>query len=352
MAGDAMTTVTPPNESPGAAARAQTKRREYDLAFNRRYSPPPPPPPPPPPLPPGQPAELVPIIWDGLELQAWENGGEFLAVVTLVTGWYGSPPLNGNNVERSLSDGSVWGRKLLGAREVTIEGCAIGPRPRLMEWRDLLVSRATDRFPRELIIGDWQLGTSLSAMVRADTDLFSHEFFAGPRAWRYSVTVTAADPLLYDREWQQVILTTRTAADAGRRYEPLGQWPRRYDAPGPWTGAAHGWAYGEPYPAGSSAYLRNAGNADAPVYATYLGDLAQSTLTADASIFLAPIDTGAQINLATATLVAEAPGGAPRASYVLPGSRPLVIPKRSTARWHLYSQGSGSVILSWRSAWT
>ncbi|MBO0818174.1 MAG: hypothetical protein J2P30_23820, partial [Actinobacteria bacterium] len=271
----------------------------------------------------------------------------FTAIVTNLTGWYASPPLDGNNTERALSDGEVWGPKLLGARVIDIEGAAIGPRDQLIGWRDQLAGRAADREPHELIVGDPWLGTSLSAMVRADTDSFRHEFFGGHRAFRYQVTLTAADPLLYEREWQTAVLTTETAADAGRPYD------RRYDTPPGWAEQPSGWGYGSPYPAGAAAYLRNAGNAAAPVYAVYDGDLDDTRLTDEtASLLLDAVPTGVRILVATATLTAEGPGGAPRAQWVLPGSRPLLIPPFSTARWHLYGQGSGSVTLSWRSAWT
>jgi hypothetical protein len=342
---------------PWQPAPAGSPARQYDLIFNRRYLPIFVPPPEPPPRPPGVP-EFVLIRWDGMDLQVSEGEGDnwFTGIVTLVTGWYASPPLDGNNAARALSDGAIRGHKLLGAREIAITGAAAGPRARLMQWRDLLAHRAADRMPVELEIGDPQLGHTLTATVRADTESFRHEFFAGPLAFRYEVTLTATDPLLYGQEWHQAVLSTETAADAGRRYDPPPRWPRRYDAPPQWAtdkGIETGWGYGQPYAPGSAAFLTNAGNAEAPVYATYEGDLDQSELTDErASIWLAPVGDGVTINVATATLVAEAPGGAPRAEWIQPGSRPMVIPGFTTARWHLYSQGSGRVILMWRSAWT
>jgi hypothetical protein len=345
------------------------KVRRYDLTFYRRYGypevePPEPPEPPGPPRPPGEPV-LVWIRWDGLELQDFGDPSDpaawFTAVVTLVDGWYASPPLDGNNAERALSDGQVRGRKLLGARVITIDGAAVGPRDRLMGWRDLLAARAGDRLPRLLEIRDPWLNVTMTAMVRADTELFRHEFFAGPVAFRYSVTVIAADPLLYGQAWHVVVLTTETAADAGRRYEPQPPWPRRYDHPPGWAqerGVTSGWGYESPYPPGSAAFLQNRGNAAAPVFATYQGDLSASVLTdgfeeqeVTGQILLEPVPGGVTINVATATLIAEAPGGSPRAQWVRPGSRPLVIPGFTTVRWHLYATGSGRVTLTWRDAW-
>ncbi len=58
-----------------------------------------------------------------------------------------------------------------------------------------------------------------------------------------------------------------------------------------------------------------------------------------------------QILVSTATLTAEAAGGVSRASYILPGSRPLFVPPLEVTRWFLRSAGYGSVTLVWRSAW-
>lgn len=324
--------------------------RSYNLTFNRRW-PAPLPPVPPGPLPPG-PGALVPVIWDGYPLQEWNprpaEGDWFTGVVETVTGWYASPPLNGHNIERALGDGAVLGTKRLGPRVVTINGAAVGPRDRLMDFRDHLAYLSGLRYPTELIIGDPWLGTALTTMVRADTDSFTHVFLAGNRAFRYTVSLTATDPLLYDTRWQQVTLTTRTAADAGRVYDRIYWNPRDDPPPDP----LNGWVYGNPYPAGSAGYLSNAGNADAPVYAAYEGDLAESRLTDETrSILMDDIGAGVSMLVATASLAVEAPGGPSRAQWLLPGSRPMTIPPFSTARWHLYSVGSGQVTLSWRSAW-
>jgi hypothetical protein len=328
--------------------------RDYDLLFNRRYPlPPPGTVPPVQPRPPRPPVPLVPVVWGGVDLSpgdepAGADGDWFTAVVTNVTGWYASPPLDGHDSARALADGAAWGPKILGAREVVIEGAATGPRARLVQWRDQLAGLASAREPASLEITDPWTGRTLTAMVRAGTAQLDHAFFAGARAFRYSVTVAAADPLLYDRDWQVVTLTTQTAADAGRPYDRLYTHPRE-DHPNP----LNGWAYGSPYPPGSAAYLPNAGNADAPAFALYAGDLTDSRLSNERdSILLAAIAAQQEILVPTATLAAEASGGYSRAEYVLPGSRPLLIPANSTARWHLYAQGSGSVTIAWRSAWT
>jgi len=326
-------------------ADAAVPARSYDLRFDRAYQAPPPPPLPRPYVP-----DLVPVTWGGLVLQADEDRDSsrwFTAIVENVDGWYASPPLDGKNADRELSDGSVWGPKLLRAREVTLRGAAAGPRARLMSWRDQLARRAVSREPLDLIIGDRELGTSLLAMVRGDTDSFRHAFLGGGTAFRWEVTLTAADPRLYDMAWQQVTLTTETAAESGRPYARLYAHPREAH-PGP----LNGWQYEEPYPPGAAAYMRNDGDADAPVFAAWDGDLTASRLTDETlSVLLAPVGTGIRIDVDTESLTATAPGGEPRAAWVLPGSRGMVIPPMTTARWHLYAQGSGTVTLSWRSAW-
>lgn len=326
--------------------------RGYDLAFDRHYEEVPPPPGPPAPPPP--PELPVPVIWGGVNISPGDgepDGGDwFTAIVTSVTGWYGSPPLDGHDAPRALADGAAWGPKILGPREIVIAGTAVGPRGPVMAWRDTLARLACAREPTSLEITDPWLGTTLTTMVRAGTAHLDHEFYAGPRAFRYQVTLTAADPLLYDREWQQLTLTTRTAAEAGRVYDRLYTHPRE-DHPVP----LNGWVYGSPYPPGSAGYLRNDGNADAPVYALYEGDLSASRLEGGEGggpLLLAAVPPQVEIYLATATLNAEAAGGHSRAEFVLPGSRPLLVPAGSTARWHLYAEGSGSVTLVWRSAWT
>jgi hypothetical protein len=279
---------------------------------------------------------MVPVIWHGVDLNPGHVDEQFTATVTLVEGWYGTPPLEGNNRDRVLYDGAVWGNKIIGARTVAIEGAAVGPRDQLIDWRDQLAYLAAERDPFELTIGDPWLDQALTTLARADSDTFRHEFFAGGGAFRWAVTLTCADPLLYEAGgWNVVVLTTATAADAGRVYN------RSYP-----------WQYGRADPPGSSDYLTNPGNAAAPVYAIYRGDLSASRLTDDAdSILMAPVLAGVEITVATATLVAEAAGGVARAAWILPGSRPMTIPPRSTARWRLYATGSGSVTLMWRAAW-
>lgn len=277
---------------------------------------------------------LPPITWAGLDLNPGHLEDDFTAVVTGVDGWLDSPPLEGRDAERVLTDGDAFGPKTLGARQVTISGAAAGPAGLLAALRDDLAARAAQREPAELAIGDPATGQVLTATVRAGTERLRHEFIAGAAAFRWEVTLSAADPRLYDATWQQAVLTNLGDAATGRHY------PRTYP-----------WAYAAPE-LPNTATLANPGNVPAPVWAAYAGHLTSSRLTdADASILVATLEAGTALVLSTEDLTAEAPGGASRAAYILPGSRPLLIPPRSTATWHLYGTGTGSVTLGWRGAW-
>jgi hypothetical protein len=334
-------------DPPPAPRDASTPLRGYARSYDRAWTVPvpevPPTPPPvvvPPPVPPS-------VSWHGLECSPGHlPDGLTTAIVETVDGWYDSPPLDGNNAERVLSDGSLAGPKTLGARVVVITGAVVGPRDQLTDWRDQLAFRAALREPVELVITDAGMPGGLSAMVRADTDSFRHTFLGGAAAFRWQVTLTCHDPLLYGRDWKEVTLRTSTADDSGRAY------PRGRPGLAVPPAASYPWRYGSPDPPGSAAYLVNAGDVPAPVYAVWTGDLAASRLTDDTgSVLLAALAAGVQIGVDLSTLAAEAPGGAQRPEWVLPGSVPLLIPARSTARWHLYSQGSGTVLLAWRDTW-
>jgi hypothetical protein len=313
--------------APGVAAEGATRR--YDRGFDWSYTEDDIPAP-------GQGAGgLVPIIWAGLWINTGDQANGLCLVVERVEGWRDSPPLNGNDVSRVISDGAAWGPKVLNHRTIVLTGVATGPRPLLGEIRDQLAARAASRAPAELVIGDFDLERVLTADVRAGSDAY-REKPLGRAGFRWQVTLTAADPCLYAGRWQEAILTNQSDdAITGREY------PREYP-----------WRYGQSYVPNSSL-LRNEGNADAPVYALYTGDLAESTLTGPSGgvIRVAALDAGMAILVHTATLTAEAEGGQSRASYILPGSRPMTIPAADQARWYLRSAGRGSVTLAWRSTW-
>jgi hypothetical protein len=278
---------------------------------------------------------LIPVVWDGLWLNTGDQETGLCLVVENITGWLDSPPLDGNDVARVISDGAAWGPKVLGPRSIVITGAVTGPRQEMGRFRDQLAVRAANREPVLLEVGDYDLERVLTADVRAGSEMYRHTPL-GPTGFRWQVTLTAADPALYDAAWQTVTLGNLFETDTGREYQ------RTYQ-----------WRYNSPY-VGNSGVLRNAGNYPAPVYALYAGDLAESLLTDNGQsgiIRVARVEAGMEILVSTATLTAEAAGGVSRASYILPGSRPLFVPPLDTSRWFLRSTGYGSVTLVWRSAW-
>ena len=300
---------------------AATRVRSYERGFDWTYE-----------VPPRQALrELTPVVWDGLWLNTGDQTNGLCAVVTNLEGWLDSPPLDGNDVARVISDGSAWGPKVLRQRTVILSGAVTGPREELGRFRDQLAVRAAAREPVLFAVGDWDLQRVLTADVRAGSEQFRVQWL-GSAGFRYQVALTAADPALSQGTWQTVELTNITEA-TGRDY------PR-----------THPWRYAAAIP--NSALLRNTGNHPAPVYAAYTGDLSESLLTDGiGGIRLATIETGVQILVATANLTAEAPGGYSRASMILPGSRPMTIAGASSVRWTLRAGGRGSVVLAWRSTW-
>lgn len=301
--------------------------RGYDRGFAWTYAGPP--------QVPDPSVNLLPVFWGGLPL----NGGDdpdsgLCTVIEDVGGWVDSPPLNGNDQARLIADGAAWGPKTLGARVITLQGAATGPRDVLAWLRDQLAVLAASRDPAALsITGAAGDSRTLTADVRAGTDSFKHTWL-GHTGIRWTVTLTAADPLLYEDNWQTVTLVTSLPGGTGRTYQ------RTYS-----------WQYASPT-LPNSALLTNEGNWPAPVYALYSGDLSQSQLTDEAGglILLDVLQPGMVIQVDTSTLTAQA-SGLSRASYILPGSVAMSIPPAQTAQWHLYATGGGSVQLAWRSTW-
>jgi hypothetical protein len=280
-------------------------------------------------------ANLIPVYWGGLPL----NGGDdpntgLCSVIENVTGWLDSPPLNGNDAARAVADGSAWGPKTLGARTIVLSGACTGPRPQLGAMRDQLAALACSRDTAPLAITDSGVGRTLTADTRAGTDQFQLTWLS-PIAYRWQVTLTAADPVLYEDTWQQAELITTTPGGSGRTYQ-----------------RTYGWQYASPT-LPNSALLPNSGNWPAPVYVLYTGDLSASVLTDESGgvINVDVLQPGSQLALDTSTLTAQAAGGLSRASFILPGSVPMLIPPAMTVRWHLHATGAGSLVLSWRSAW-
>jgi hypothetical protein len=313
----------PPVAPPGYTVPMRRYDRRFDYGYVSTIAPVPPP---------G--ANLVPVFWDGLALNNGDDPDSGLfAIVENVDGWLDSPPVDGHDTARALSDGSAWGPKVISARVITVTGSVVGPDDQLALFRDQLVMRATNRQPADLTVT--VLGRALTASCRCDTGQLAHTDI-GLGAFRYQVALTAADPLLYDPDWQQVILTPATSANTGRTYQ-----------------RTYGWQYAA-QSIGNAAQLVNAGNADAVVYLTYSGDLASPEVSDDAGnqINLSDIGAGMTILVESDTLSAVGPGGLSRASYVQAGSVPMVVPAQSEVTWHLYASGGGFVTLQWRSAWS
>ena len=101
----------------------------------------------------------------------------------------------------------------------------------------------------------------------------------------------------------------------------------------------------------NAAFLANPGSAAAPVNLQYNGPLAASQLTDGfTSINMQALLAGEVVYVNSATLLATAPGGATRASYLQAGTAPILVPSGG-ATWHLYATGTGSLELDWAGAY-
>jgi len=283
--------------------------------------------------------DTLPVIWDGLSLNDGDRGDGMLTVVTDVAGWYGSPPLNGNDLARQLTDGAVFGFKTVGPRVITIQGAAVAEveaRAVINQFARDLAARAVNPQPADLVIGeDEGAGDGslvlLSASVRADSDALAVAW-TGRLYMTWQAVLTAADPRLYEATSQALTVTpAASGGQTGRLYPWL---PQRLYASAALPNAAR---------------LVNAGSAPAPVWITYYGDLSESRLTDGlTTIHLAALAAGQQVIVNSETLAAVAPGGASRASYLMAGTAPLLIPPESSVQWSLYGTGAGHVDLEWR----
>jgi hypothetical protein len=258
--------------------------------------------------------DLIPVTLAGIELNAGDPGDGVFRLVTNVDGWYGTPPLNGNDLARNLTDGAIFGTK---ARQLAALCAGYEP-------VDLIIS--------ENYLDDAGDYLELAATVRADSSSLVLAWVA-PNAFTWQAEFTSADARLYDSDWLTETLTTGGGGATGRAYP--WQPPRLYaaaDIP-------------------SAAYLANNGSVDAPAYVTYSGPFNSGSQLTDgtSSIYLGALLAGETVTVETETLTAYAPGGATRASYILAGSQPMMIPAGGTT-WHLYATGSGSVEINWRGA--
>jgi hypothetical protein len=281
------------------------------------------------------PGALIPVVWAGTDWDAGDNPADgSCSVITDVQGWYGTPALNGNNVALALSDGVLRGTKVLAQREITLMGVITGPRVPVLGYARQLAGLAALRgeVPLQVGVNDGSgVGQMLTCQVRADTDRLQVTWL-GRNTIQWQAVLTAADPLLYDAQTQQAMLTVPSSA-TGRAY------PRRF-----------GWHYAGL--ASNSAAMLNAGNVPAPALLTFTGPLSSTPQVTDGtnSILLQNLGAGEVVFVESDTLAAWAPGGATRASYILQGSSPMLVPTGTTV-WSLYATGTGNVALTWKSAW-
>ena len=314
----------------GRTALPQVAKRAYNRLFDWQYAA----------APtggvPGGAQPSIPVAWGGVPLNIGDLDSGLCMIVENIDGWLDSPPLEGNDVARAVADGAAWGPKVLSARAITVTGVCLGPRDQVRGARDALGSLAAARLPMDFTVADPVLDTSLTASTRADSDALKLTPLAD-EGFRYQVTLTAADPLLYG-DWQQVILAPGSGAATGRLY-----------------GKSYAWSYGaSSIP--TSGTLANEGNVDAPAIALYQGDLASPDLVDDDgnAIYLNDVGAGMEIQVDTARLQAIAAGGLSRAAYIMPNSVPMLVPAQSEIGWHLGSSsatGAGQVVVVWRSAW-
>lgn len=283
-------------------------------------------------------ASVIPIYWGQLSLNDGDRPDGLCTVVTNVEGWYGSPPVVGNDLDRALTDGSVYGFKTTQARVVTVSGAVTGDRGLANVMARALAAQTVDRQPADLVIaednGDTEPQTTLTAQVRADSDSLTVAW-NGRTYFTYQVALTAADPRLYEGVWRSIVLSPLAASTpTGRAY--------------PWT-PPRLYASGE---LANTARLDNPGSVPAPVLITYNGDLSESRLSDGTNtIHLTPVGAGVTIYVESETLNATAPGGATRASYLKAGSVPMLLPPNAETSWSLYGTGGGTVTLLWRGAW-
>ncbi len=321
--------VTPPTDQ----YHTRSYNRRYDWLYGPLAAPPPP-----------GPGNLIPIYWDDLPLNTGDQDSGFCAIVEDVAGWLDSPPLDGHNQVRAVADGSAWGPKTLSARVVVLTGVGIGDRDQLSAFRDILAYQAALRTPLDLTIArpsdqDASDTSTLTASVRGDSDALKITP-VGRFAFRYQVTLTASDPALYGSEWQTAQLAPGGGGATGRTYQ----------RPYPWQYAGSDVA--------SDAYVQNDGNWPTPVFLLYTGDLNSGSQVTDddqsGQVNLGILQPSEQVLVESDTLSAVAGGSLSRASYILPGSQPLVIQPQTQTMWHLYAtspSGAGFVTLAWRSAW-
>jgi hypothetical protein len=280
----------------------------------------------------------IPVTLDGVQINSYEHpSGDVLAatfVVESVEGFYDTPDLDTHDEELVLTDGSLKGSTIIKSREIVITGGVIGDHYTIAGAREILAGFASSRKVLPLEVGDPYLGRTLVSYVHSSAGLKLR--FINPTAIRYQLTFRASDPRLYSGGIESSILQL-AAPGTGRIY------PREYPD----------WNYGAgPIPGVGDVW--NYGNVDAPVVIDYFGPLGETRLVSPDSegvIRVAPLFDGEQLTVYSDTLAAVSPSNSSRASYVLAGSSPMLIPAYLQTQWQILGTGFGYVQLSWRSTW-
>jgi len=282
------------------------------------------------------PGALIPVFWAGTDWNAGDNPADGTTrIITSVDGWYGSAPLVGNDVDLALSDGALLGLKTIDARQITLNGYLAGPRAPLLALVREVSELAAARGPVALTCGELdETGGSvpmLTAQVRADSGN-CQVTWVGRYLAQWQVALVAPDPLLYEAGPRTATLTV-----------PGGTTGRTFTKHYMWGYAAL---------ATNATTLLNPGTAPTRVQLVFTGPLTTPRVSDGVNtIALKTIGNGEVVTVISDTLLAYAPGGATRASYVQAGSVPMLLGTGSTT-WSLYSSGTGSVALTWSGAWS
>ena len=278
---------------------------------------------------------MVPVTINGLDFNYHvPDPRATMFVVEKVEGFYDTPDVDTHDEDLILSDGSLRGSTIIKSREIVVSGGVIGDPDSISNARDTLAALAASRGEMPLEIGNPYVGRTMISYVHSSAGLRCE--FLNSNAIRYQLTFRASDPRLYAGGVESSTVAMFTGG-TGRIYPRTYPW--NYGA-GPVPGAANVWNYG---------------NIAAPVTLDYYGPLTETRLVttySDAFIRVAPLLDGERLTVYSDTLAAVVlPSYTSRASYVLSGSSPMLIPALSSPQWQVLGSGYGYVVLSWRSTW-
>jgi hypothetical protein len=279
----------------------------------------------------------IPVAINGMDINSYQYSDPQtpIWVVEKVEGFYDTPDVDTHDEELVLSDGSLRGNTIIKSREIVISGAIVGDQYSIANAREMLAGLATSRNEVPLEVSDPYIGRTLVSYVHSSAGMKFD--IINPKTVRYQLTFQASDPRLYSGDVESSIIPLSAGAP-GRTY------PRQYPS----------WDYGFG-PAPGVADIWNFGNVDAPVTIDYFGPLSETRLITSyggAFIRVGPLLDGEHITVYSDTLAAVAPpSNSSRASYVLAGSSPMLIPAFYRGQWQVLGSGFGYIQLSWRSTW-